>query len=499
MKNIIFVILGMLLLCHACIEDESALPDKPISEITISADFDSLSVDFGMELVYEPQIEQTGDLDLTYEWSYSQIDKKGNRDSLRFLSNERVLRHQFKKLGNYDLRLKVSNEHGSTFKKFALSVRAFDEGIFVLSKDDAGKGRVSFMRPLSREEMEEGKEETFNTDVFNSVNPGYVLNDPVDVEKIGPDIFLLSRGDNSVYRIDAQTFDLYNIIDLKTEISEDRPLAIVSMDRSITTYAVWCEQGNFANVDYNGDIVFQSDLNENGIVLDKMYSMIYKAPIPPSTYVLNMKCYYIFLNYEQSYMYYLYNYPATGDAYYTQERWDFPDEDLINVVMDENMFVYLITRSKQFPERINHRIYQASSKKRNLTRKASYDYSYSAEQITLTRESVMKSNPRLYNMFYTTGNKVYCWQNAGAWYQTKLPENPVITLEGKEITCFEFSPDWLQLYVGVYDPSLPDLKGCVYVYDADKIDPATQELTLLKKYEGIADRPIKVFWKNNRK
>jgi len=43
------------------------------------------------------------------------------------------------------------------------------------------------------------------------------------------------------------------------------------------------------------------------------------------------------------------------------------------------------------------------------------------------------------------------------------------------------------------------LKGCVYVYDADALDPVTNELKLLKKYEGIADRPIKVFWKNNRK
>ena len=46
---------------------------------------------------------------------------------------------------------------------------------------------------------------------------------------------------------------------------------------------------------------------------------------------------------------------------------------------------------------------------------------------------------------------------------------------------------------------LPDLKGSVYVYDADALDPETNQLKLIKKYEGIADKPIKVFWKNNRK
>ena len=90
---------------------------------------------------------------------------------------------------------------------------------------------------------------------------------------------------------------------------------------------------------------------------------------------------------------------------------------------------------------------------------------------------------------------MYRWKNDWYYYQP-IPQTPVITLDGKEITCFEFSPDEKQLYLGVYDPSLPDLKGCVYVYDADKLDPETRELTLLKKYEGVADRPIRVFWKN---
>ena len=84
--------------------------------------------------------------------------------------------------------------------------------------------------------------------------------------------------------------------------------------------------------------------------------------------------------------------------------------------------------------------------------------------------------------------------------EPKLPQTPVVTVGNNcEITCFDFSQNGKELYVGVYDPGLSGLKGCVYVYDADALDPVTNELKLLKKYEGIADRPIKVFWKNNRK
>ncbi|MDE5610474.1 MAG: hypothetical protein K2I90_00450, partial [Odoribacter sp.] len=92
MKNILFIVLGLFVLCNACIEDDSRLPDKPISEITISYDSDSINVDVNAELIYDPEIEQTGNLPLTYEWSYQTVGKNNSKDSLRFLSDERVLK-----------------------------------------------------------------------------------------------------------------------------------------------------------------------------------------------------------------------------------------------------------------------------------------------------------------------------------------------------------------------------------------------------------------------
>ena len=115
MKNIWFISLCAVILFHACIDDDSTLPVKAISEISIQAPSDTINLDFGFELVYEPEIEQTmEDMELSYEWSYHGYTKTSIggtvKDSLKFLSNERVLRYAFKKLGEYKLRLKKGIE-----------------------------------------------------------------------------------------------------------------------------------------------------------------------------------------------------------------------------------------------------------------------------------------------------------------------------------------------------------------------------------------------------
>lgn len=496
-KNIWYISTCLVMLFYSCIDDDSTLPIKDISEITIESPSDTINIDFGYELVFEPEIKQTmEDMALTYEWSYYGYVRGSiggmYKDSLRYLSNEKVLKHTFKKLGEYGLRLKVSNEHGSTYKYFTLFVKAaFDQGIFVLSADEDKKGRVSFMRPLSREEIEAGKEEEFYTSAFKSVNPEYELNDPTDVKKIGPDIFICSGKDKLIYRIDAQTFDMYNVTDFKTELDWVQPMVICSKDRSIKNYLVLSRNGGIAKVDYTSDIPFDGNVFwENHPPMDKFYEKITGEPIPPSTNVSRMRSYSFFLNYNESALYYIYDLSE-----YYAFRDEFPEDDLINVVMDRNTMSCLVSRKKDNPKQIIITRGYADNKGglRN-----SWVYTYESEEITLVRESVMQSNDAYNSVFYTNKNKLYRWYNWNA--SPELPETPVISLDGNcEITCFSFTPDSRQLYLGVYDSRLTGLKGSVYVYDADALDPETKQLKLLKKYEGIADKPIKVFWKNKRK
>ena len=493
-RNIIFYLLLVVLISASCIKDTSTWPDKEISEITVTNEIDTLNIDFGYELVLEAETQQTmSDLELTYEWAYQGFVKAGTgaivADALQVVSDEKVLRYSFKNLGEYLIRLKVSNIHGSTFKYFRLFVNApFNQGIFVLSADENKKGRVSFMRPLSREEEDAGKTESFYTSAFATVNPQFELNDPTDVEKIGPDIFILSRKDKLVYRIDSKTFDLFNVTDFK-DLPWMSPLAIFSKDRSITNYIVLSETGEFGNVNYNSDIAFKgSNYFENNEVKNKIYKKITGEPKPPSTRVTNIRAHHFMLNYEESKLYFIY------DLGYPKEE-EFLDQNLINVVMGVNTMSCLVSRSKTNPENVV--ITRGYANSRGGMNDA-WVYTYPAGEITLTRESVMQSNNTHNSVFYTNGNKLYRWYNWIA--EPVLPTTPVVNLEvGKEITSFEFSQDGLELYLGVYDPSLSGLKGSVYIYDADAIDPSTGQLRLKKKFEGVADKPIKVFWKNSRR
>lgn len=496
-KRIWFISVCLMILSYSCIDDDSTLPIKDISEITIEVPSDTINIDYGYELVFEPEIKQTmEDLDLSYEWSYYGYIKGSiggvHKDSLRFLSADKVLRHTFKKLGKYGLRLKVSNEHGSSYKYFTLFVKAaFDQGIFVLSADEEKNGRVSFMRPLSREEVEAGKEETFYISAFKSVNPEYELNDPTDAKKIGSDIFISSGRDKLIYRIDAQTFDIYNITNFKTDLDWMQPMAICSKDRAIKNYLVFSSDGGIAKVDYTSDIAYDgNDFWENHPLMDKVYEKITGEPIPPSTMVNKMRNYSFFLNYAESALYYVYDL----QDYYAY-RYEYPEDDLINVVMDKNTMSCLVARKKENSKQIVITRGYASNKGGMIK---PWEYTYEADKITLTREAVIQSNDAYNSVFYTNKNEFYRWYNWNA--EPVLPETPVISLDSScEITCFSFTPDNKKIYLGIYDSRLTGLKGSVYVYDADVLDPATNQLKLLKKYEGIADRPIKVFWKNNRK
>ena len=483
---------------QSCIDDTSTYPDKPISTITVSAPSDSVSVDFGYELVLDPQVTQTMEgMALNYEWGYCGYTKNSigivMKDSLKLISKEKVLKYSFKKLGDYELRLRVYNDHGSTFKFYKLFVKAaFNEGIFVLSADDqTKKGRVSFMRPLSREEAESGKQESFYTDAFGSVNPEYPLNDPTDAEKVGADIFILSRVDNLMYRINASTFEMYNVTDFKTEFSWMKPVAICSRDKAIPDLLILSQDGLFSLVNYKSDIAYSGQyFFEEEPGMNKVYGKVIGEPIPPATSTSSMHSYHFFINYDLSRLYSVY------DCYdYATGSKDFPDEEIINVVMDKNKMSCVVTRSKTDPTQF--KVVRGYAGNYNPMGSA-WEYKCKASAITLTREAKMQSNDKYSSVFYNQGNKMYRWFNWNT--EPELPEKPVITLNEKcEITCFNFSQDAKYLYLGVYDSRLPDLKGCVYVYDADAIDLATGELQLIKVYDGVADRPVKVFYKNNRK
>lgn len=125
-------------------------------------------------MVSHLSVEQSGEeLPLAYEWSYGTLntDEDGMasypiKDSLHIVSHDPELKYAFRELGTFGLRLRVDNGETIQYKYFVIQVDTeFSEGITILSRDEDGKGRISFMRTLTKEEINTGKVPVFRTDI----------------------------------------------------------------------------------------------------------------------------------------------------------------------------------------------------------------------------------------------------------------------------------------------------------------------------------------------
>lgn len=175
----ILILLAFLGLGQSCIDDDSVGMVRDLSIINIQTVQDTFYVNFGEESTLPVTVTQTGSGNLTYEWGWGDVDSQGTiKDSLKVISTEPVLHYTFRKLGQFKVRLRVTNEDGSSFYYFELYVRSpFQEGILVLSEDENKLGRTSFLRVKHPDEVVTGDEE-FNLHAFEGVNPEIVLNDP---------------------------------------------------------------------------------------------------------------------------------------------------------------------------------------------------------------------------------------------------------------------------------------------------------------------------------
>ena len=166
LKYLFFIL--CLPLFAGCFEDETTVDTVRISEISI----DTLkmqkvyNIDQNEELLIptEGLVSQSErQLPLTYEW---EVNYKFYSDSsaLRFTGNE---------LGAFPARLKISNEHGSSFYEFTLNINsAYEKGIAILSDNSEGEPLLSIMRELSDREIAEGKKRFFTTNCLAVNNPG---------------------------------------------------------------------------------------------------------------------------------------------------------------------------------------------------------------------------------------------------------------------------------------------------------------------------------------
>lgn len=94
----------------ACLDDQSSLGDRELSEITISAPHDTLTAYFGEEFVVSDlSVEQSGEeLPLAYEWSYGTLNTDENgmasypiKDSVTYRVARSGIEICFSGIGNF--------------------------------------------------------------------------------------------------------------------------------------------------------------------------------------------------------------------------------------------------------------------------------------------------------------------------------------------------------------------------------------------------------------
>ena len=467
MKTRIYIGIGLSLLfgIYSCLDDHTSVGDKELSEITITAEHDTLVAYFGEEFILDHlNVEQSGEeLPLSYEWGNGNLKMNGNeiaeypiRDSLRVISHDPQLRYTFRELGTFGLSLKVENGESIRFKYFVLHIDTeFSEGITVLSRDEAGKGRLSFMKTLTKEEIDAGVEPFFRTDIMETINPGIEMEDVTDMVQANERLLISSDNTARIYNMDVRTFDVNGMTSFRG------------------TYPT-CSFRGFAGISAQNNMYIYSDDKSAYVydyVVDELILTRYFEDVEADAFCMGEKP--VFINYEKSVLYS----PRSGGLNESGERFLAFD---IHAVCFVGSKLYMVNTMKTMPTQVFLALTNAT-----FSSLSTVKFYPSPEAIKIDRESICVGCSTLSCIFYTYNNAVYCWN-----VTKELPTEPIVILpDGMEITALSMSADENLLYVGLYEEnSAHALKGSLYIYDA-------KDYNLVKTYPNIADKPLRVIYK----
>lgn len=467
MKNL-FPYIFIILICpglYSCFKDDSKIGDIQLSTITITSKYDTLNVNFGEEVLIDfIEVRQEGkQLPLAYEWSYGKLLTSQGipapypiKDSLHIISDRPELKYKFRELGTFCLRLKIDNTESIRFKYFILNVNSgMDEGIAILSRNQNENSRLSFLPTLSKQEMDEGKIPVFNTDVFGFINPDFKLEKAEDMFQHKNRLLILSSHKGCIYNMDSRTFQLSTATWFSKTYPSFSPLKfagnsaqnyIYILSENKRAYVYECIEDELLLTQYFKDITV-----EDCLVASKP----------------------IFIDYTSSE---LFN-PKTNGVNRSKNL--FEKYDILNLAAIENQ-IYVICTYKNEPLRI----YIASiNTTLNRVQKLN-DYNIATPPVIKYR-SISASSKKYNYVFFASDNKLFRWSP-----NKKLPEEPLVEFSADyEITAMETDDNNDVIYIGLYDKTPSDkLKGSLYIYKTD-------DGSFVKKYEAIADKPIRILYK----
>lgn len=462
-KLTILMLLCMGAFLTGCYKDDSTVDTHILSAIEIELpeiQTAEVNIDKNDTLTIRPVISQSsGELPLSYEWQVN----------YEVVSEEKDFTYVGTDLGTFPVRLKVSNDDGSTFKEFTLNVNSpYEEGLIVLGEDAAGMATLSFLRKFPGRPIYQASANDFATGIFALNNPGMTLGSgPTDITKRVTQLYIAAKNDGKITIINDKTLEVESVI-TAPEFPDFKPIALNIPDDLARSSLILTENGKLYTIATLDHLILANT------------SLDADVRLAPRTQFLAG------LNFTMNYFWE----PATSvlwNIWYmnTNSKDLFAGQDMIQF-FSANGLCYVVTRDRNNPTNITKTIL------------GEYIQEYFADPLdireqrmftepnmTLKDNSVTVLNERYFRLIYADGRQIYRWNYSGV----DFPSSPYIELDiPGVITSMETNPEGTELYVGVYNAAGTDAPGSIVVYDIDRG-------TKLAEFEGVTDKPVKLYFK----
>lgn len=514
----IFVVLMFLFIgLVSCVKDKTTGPHIEISDIIISDQDTVLYPNVGEEFIFDPsdRISQTNpEYPLSYQWRYGKIvvDEKGNykvhaQDSLKMLSNEKILKFTFNSQDPYFVRLRVTNEFGSSYRYFIVKPSSrFDEGIVMLSRNEAGDAMFSIQNTLTDEEelvQKEASDFWYRT----SDDVPVLKDDIVDFAFIcgGGDLwigrqgwpYILSRKNKQAYYMDHTTLRLITGFEFS-----GTPLKLGLCGVSWFDLFAYCDDGDVRVQTWKWQLEVERAVFKDVHHWDRFQRVKMRSGAQKHWTFKDI----LFLHDDANSK--LYGIYADGLADAGISPQTYPGEKVIYAIPFETSVIgvhefYIVTQNIERPSRITIKkisdVQFSGTMWLNLNLhdvESSYTYDLpEGEELTLKSESQILNVYQHRSILYNTERKIYMWKPSAST-EPKLPtESTNLCFDvqsvnpNAEITCITQDIMNKYIFVGVYDPTASgERKGSVYVLDSF-------DLKLLKKWDNVAYRPMNIYYK----
>ena len=507
MKKIIFSILLTSSLFTACFKVDESTDYGYLTPISVTAVSDTINVSIGQTLSYNGMTVKS-DLPVSYEWVYGLQNATGNADNPTFksktlISTTPTIDYTFNSIGRYLLRCRMDNGESIEYKYFTLNVNSgFDEGVAILSNDAEGNAAVSFLKPLTADDIASGEQEFYynifegysiknGTDMFMSDNAMSIKDKTGASTTVNYGAFLVATADEdgTIYQFEPKTTELFTTVKFRT-----------SYNTTVKSFGgEYAASGGFANYLLGADgncyrydmqvanINILTDLQELGRV-EHSFGAVNRASATSASkqeaWFFNKDSVYVRAS------------SSAGAKFFTM-----PGYTVVNVASkrtaSSSAYIYaLFVKDREAGESdtdpLTIKIQSGGS--------GTWGKASMSTPSTFTVDRLcMDSNSRIVNtlasndVYYTFDNAIYRWG-----LTTAPSSSPAITVPDGELirdinVNFKGKAKGTAgedlLYVVTYNPSRASAhKGSLYVYDI-----ATQ--TLVKSFEGVFDDPVRVIYK----